>query len=379
MQQDIFVKIIDEFFKLFNFKQIEHNPPFCTPERTLLILPDYIGDCVLLTPFIRNLKMNLPSGSYIDIVCHKHISNLLKTLPYVRNFYPRKLLDKMKYEFLQKRHYDTVFIFNYSIKWAGAAKKSHTKQIISPDSTRLGLTKPPIANKVLTHTVPTTNIKDKTPQLRVNLHYLEELGVKVYDYHPEIILTPQDNKKALELVKNDRPKAFVHITAGSRGKEWGFKNWVEIVRYLRAQNFEIYVSGTSKERKIYDNLQNEAGISINNLCGETSLRETIALLKLVDIAITTDSAPAHFAAAAKTPKIAVIYGPTNQYQWKPFAPFSDIEQIYLDLPCRPCLLRKCTDKKCLKNLTSDYVIKKISDLLFRNRPLSCCTVKPHHS
>ncbi|MFA6990100.1 MAG: glycosyltransferase family 9 protein [Candidatus Gastranaerophilaceae bacterium] len=363
MQQDIFIKILDEFFKLFNFKQIEHNPPFCTPKKTLLILPDYIGDCVLLTPFIRNLKMNLPTGSYIDIVCHKPIANLLKTLPYIRNFYPRKLLDKMKYEFLQKKNYDTVFIFNYSIKWAGAAKKNHTKQIISPDSTRLGFTKPPIAEKVLTHTVPSTNIKDKTPQLKVNLNYLEKLGVKVHDYNPEIILTAKDDKKALDLIKTDLPKAYVHITAGSKGKEWAFNNWVEIVRYLKAQNFEIYVSGTLNEAKIYDNLQNKSGIELNNLCGKTSIRESIALLKFMDLVVTTDSAPAHFAAASKTPLIAVIYGPTNQYQWRPFAPFSKVEQIYLNLPCRPCLSRECANKKCLKDLSSDYVISRISNLL----------------
>jgi ADP-heptose:LPS heptosyltransferase len=366
MQQDIIVKILDEFLKLFNFKQIKQNPPFNKPQKTLIILPDYLGDCVLLTPFIRNLRMNQSSNTFIDVVCHKPISNLLKTLPYIRNFYPKKLMDKIKYKFLKKNEYDTIFVFNYSVKWGRAAKKNNIKQIISPDTIRLGLTKPPLLGHFATHTVTSTNIKDKTSQLRVNLNYLEELGVEVYDYHPEVVLTDSDNKKALNLLVNtERPKAYIHITAGSKGKEWDLKNWVEIIKYLRSQKFDIYTSGTLKESKAYEVLQSEVGAPINNLCGKTTARETIALLKLVDIVITTDSAPAHFAAAARTPKIAIIYGPTNQNQWRPFAPFSDVEQIYLNLPCRPCLMRKCTDKKCLNELHYNYVINRISDLIIR--------------
>lgn len=365
MQQDTFIKALDKFFNLFNFRQIEQNPTFNTPKKVLIVMPDFLGDCVLLTSFIRNLKLNLPPNGFIDLVSNKPILDMLKPIPYTRRIYLRSLVDEMKQEFLLRNKYDTIFIFNYSVFWAAAAKSSNISQIVAPNLKRVGMSKPPILQKVLTHIVSNTDIKDKNMQLNVNLSYLEELGLEVYDYHPEIKLKREDIEKVLPFVNTDRPKAYIHVTAGSSGKEWSMDRWNDVLKYLDSNNFDVFASGTASEKGIYKNLEEDSGVKIKNLCGQTSVREIIALLRFMDLIITTDSAPAHFAALAQTPKIAVLYGPTNHNQWKPFAPFSDVEQIYADLPCRPCLMRNCSNKKCLNELSANFVIDRIDNLLTR--------------
>ena len=82
----------------------------------------------------------------------------------------------------------------------------------------------------------------------------------------------------------------------------------------------------------------------------------------MDLIITIDTAVSHLAGVANSRNIIIIYGPTNQYQWRPYAPNSNIQQIYLDLPCRPCITRFCTHKNCLKQLSAKKIINAIDKI-----------------
>ncbi len=92
-----------------------------------------------------------------------------------------------------------------------------------------------------------------------------------------------------------------------------------------------------------------------NIGGETSLPELAEIYKSAACVITTDSGPMHLAAAAGTPVVA-LFGPTNPARTGPYGSGHTI--IRADLPCSPCLLKKCPTKQCMEDITPEQVFEE---------------------
>ena len=364
MYGDKILKLINKTLDRFEFKDQSCNPPFEIPKKALIVLPPYIGDIILLTPLIRNLRYNFGEKTTIDVICTGNIKNLLETLPYIDNIFCMNLDIKDKANFLKGKAYDTAFLFNYPVLWAIACKQTKVPQRISFNLERIGLNNLSLWQSVITHLVKSTPIDDKNPQWQVYLNVIRELNLNYHDEHTEIILTEKDIKKAEKLVKSIKtPKILIQVIAGSIGKQLELDKWVVILKYLKKKyDCSILSTGIKSEKEVYDYLSSQSGVEIYNLCGKTTLRETIALYQHLDMVITIDTAVAHLAGVAKTRNIVIIYGPTNESQWLPYAPDSNIQQVHLDLPCRPCITRFCTHKNCLAQLSPQKIIKTIDKI-----------------
>ena len=53
-----------------------------TPQKILVLRTDAIGDMVCTTPFLRELRRNLP-GAFITLICDPGVYNLVELCPYV--------------------------------------------------------------------------------------------------------------------------------------------------------------------------------------------------------------------------------------------------------------------------------------------------------
>ncbi|OGH96866.1 MAG: hypothetical protein A2104_01675 [Candidatus Melainabacteria bacterium GWF2_32_7] len=265
---------------------------------------------------------------------------------------------------MRQNDYDTVFLFNFPVLWSFASYRAGVEQRVSFNLERIGLNYPPIWQKLITHLVKSTPITDKKPQWQVYLDTLKDLNLNIFDEYLETHLTNDDLYKAKNVMQEiERPRIAIHITAGSPGKQWHLNNWIILIKYLKDKyNCSLIATGTENEKILYDYLATQSGIRIHNLCGKTTIRETIALYRYLDLIVTLDTASAHFAAAANTKNIVIIYGPTNEAQWLPHAPNSNIYQIYRNLPCRPCLTRFCHHRECLNKLYPDKIINVIEQI-----------------
>ncbi|MFH0702833.1 MAG: glycosyltransferase family 9 protein [bacterium] len=332
------------------------NKVFKIPEKALIVLPDFIGDTVLLIPVLRNLRYNFNENTSIDLIGNKNVINLLETLPFFDNFYLNKVTNKLS--FLKKQKYDTIFLFNFQLSWTIFSCQAKVSQRISFNLERIGFKSLPLWRNLITHFINSTPINDKKPQKEVYLNVLKDLNLKIFDEYIDVKLTNKDLDKAKELLENiPKPRISIHVTAGSPGKQWDIKNWIIILKYLKNKYNGGFISmGAESEKNIYDYLADQSGIKLNNLCGKTTIRETLALYQDLDLMITIDTASAHLAALANTKNIIIIYGPTNESQWNPYTLSSNIKQVYLNLPCRPCLTRFCRHKNCLRLLKPSEII-----------------------
>lgn len=121
-------------------------------------------------------------------------------------------------------------------------------------------------------------------------------------------------------------------------KQWPIASFSALARELVARGFEVWLLGSGGEKGLGEQIRSAAGARAFNLCGQTSLEDTVDLLSATRAAVTNDSGLMHVAAAAGTEVIAV-YGSSSPHFTPPLTPRKVI--IYLGLECSPCFRREC--------------------------------------
>jgi ADP-heptose:LPS heptosyltransferase len=106
------------------------------------------------------------------------------------------------------------------------------------------------------------------------------------------------------------------------------------------------------------------------LAGQTSIQNMGALLKRADLLLSSDSGPAHIAAALGTAQ-ATIFGPTDPAVYAPFSPRAVV--LRHELPCSPCYRASATAEcrfghvNCMRQLLPGEVYEACLRLL-QKRP-----------
>ncbi|MEN6374943.1 MAG: lipopolysaccharide heptosyltransferase I [Smithella sp.] len=142
-------------------------------------------------------------------------------------------------------------------------------------------------------------------------------------------------------------------------KLWDDEKFAGLADLIKTKlNIEVVFTGSEQEsiEKISAQMKNKAV----NLVGETTLPELAYLYKKALMLITTDSGPMHLAAAVGTPVVA-LFGPTDPQRTGPYGPGHTI--IRSDLPCSPCLLKKCPTRKCMQDISPQQVMAAIEQKL----------------
>lgn len=332
--------------------------PFLLPQRVLVVPSHFIGDNILLTPFIRHLRENLGGSARLDVAATPAIAPLYETLPGIDCVHIEKRGElRNPKSFLEQEGYDTLIMCRYAPLWAHAAVRAEVPQRVGYDLERLGIHRLKRWGQSLTHTIPSTSMFDEQPQVEIYLDILRHLGMQAGDNRLICRLTPADHQRAEALLAGaSRPRILIHAGSGSPGKNWPLPHWEQLLTVLQRRFDPVFVTvGGAGEKGLY--AQWEERYPFINLCGQTHLRESVAVLERMDLVITLDTSVAHMAALAGTPRLVVLYGPTNERQWRPrVKPGTVLEQVHLDLACRPCPARTCEHKSCMKELSVGRVL-----------------------
>jgi len=157
-------------------------------------------------------------------------------------------------------------------------------------------------------------------------------------------------------------------------KRWTPSGFAELAgKLIKKYKCRVFLVGSPDDRALCEQVlsfvkdfQHEyVQEKVINVAGETSLRGFYSLVKRSRLMVSNDSAPVHYACAARIPVVAV-FGPTVPALG--YAPITKNSRIAeLDLPCRPCGThgaRVCPllHFRCMKELTAEDVMKKVSEL-----------------
>jgi ADP-heptose:LPS heptosyltransferase len=261
-----------------------------------------LGDIVMTTPLVRQLRRALP-GASIDYLTGRGCASILEGNPHIdqiRSFDESILfggqVGRLREVLPLLRGYDCIFtldkhwIFSLLARLAGAP-------------TRIGFRRRPHEGLLLTRTVRYGALRH---EVDCYLDLAEAGGWSIR--RDDVALEgPREAAFACE------PGSLVLINSGgdnanesSRARRMPDALFGALVEACAARNPVAFV-GSASEAGYYEGF---AGAGRTNLCGATSLAQATAVLRQAARVITTDTGLMHLAAAVNR-QVTAVFGPTH--------------------------------------------------------------------
>ena len=383
--------VFEPFFLLLGRRRNRTDIELARVQRALVVRLDEIGDVVLTTSFLRELRRNLPNA-WIALVVKAEIYNLVECCPYVNEvltysgsghgiFERRRRALTLAWKRLWPRRFDLAILQRWDTDWydgtllaylSGAQWRIGYSERVSAEKQRLNAG----FDRLLTHLVV-----DGPPRHEVerNLDVLRFLGGSVENDGLELWLTEGDEKFAAVAWQNHhvRDSDVVVGLGPSSGnaplKQWPVSNFVDLARWLATEyQARVLIVGGPSEEPVGDLIKSAAGPSVFNMAGKTSLRQTAALLKRCQLFVGNDGGPMHLAAAVRVPTVA-LFGSSCHHRFGPWGQLGNV--LWSVLPCSQCFqdnhgdrCRSCPFDRvyCMLAITVDQTKGAVARVLEEN-------------
>jgi len=154
--------------------------------------------------------------------------------------------------------------------------------------------------------------------------------------------------------------------AGRATKRWPPERFAETGAYFRGKGFAVILVGAGDDTGVCHETEARYPHLFVNLCGRLRIEETAALLTRSTLLITNDTGVMHIAAAVECPVVA-IFGPTTRHFG--FFPFRASHVVVeRDMDCRPCSFHgtsRCPENHfgCMRGIDAGRVIRAAETLL----------------
>lgn len=213
----------------------------------------------------------------------------------------------------------------------------------------------------------------KPVQMREShLQILRRMGFEIQDLPPMDFFSEEDSLHAKEILLREGAyceKGVIAVApiAASELKTWRLSGFAEVIdRLVRSRPEKIIILGDRRAAELTGPLGRMHPNRVYNFCGETTLRESAALIALAKLVITNDSSMMHLARELKC-RIAAVFGPTNPAKFEDS--FGAIRIITAGVPCAPCEKTSCRFERqhCFEDLKSEPVFLACEELLNATR------------
>lgn len=277
-----------------------------------------LGDCLMLTPFIRYFKLTA-GYNHVVVVTHKKARDLFNGNPYIDRILTCKEED----------------IFFMGMPEVGCDIFS-PYYVITPSQQDDGQ----IALK----------IERKQKLNLIDSPAIEQIArfenIPLQDSAMEVFFSDQDQQWAEALLATlpQKPTILVNTQSPLNEKEYPLDLWQQVIAQL-ANEFNILQLGQSTLA------------ATQAVAPMPSIGQSSALFSRVSAIVSIDSFPVHLAHAVGT-RAVVLWGPTNAKA------YGYNEHINLrDQRCPPCAntpeLHTCTDRICLSGITPEIVAESV--------------------
>lgn len=341
--------------------------PTKTPTNIIVRMPNWIGDAVMATPVLADLR-NHWKNAKITAMCQNPIGNVLQHDPNIDAIYnfnrPSGWIHRLHrsdiVESLQEGKYDLGVLLTNSFSsawwfWRGQVQN------------RIGFSKG-LRSLLLDQVVPFPKNKEVQHQVITYKMLLEPLGIPLSDSPPKIYVSPSEMQEAHQFLKlwgiDPEKHIIVGINPGAAygsAKCWPPERYKSVTQKL-LENPAIFVLyfGDASGAPLINDICKGMPERVINLAGRTSMRELIALINCCTIFLTNDSGPMHIAAALDV-RLLALFGSTNEIKT---GPYPQGKVIHKHVECSPCYKRVCPiDFRCMKRISVDEVYDELKKML----------------
>jgi heptosyltransferase-2 len=336
--------------------------------RILVIQTAFLGDVVLVTPLLRELRRTHPRAR-LSVLTTPLGASALEGAPFVDE---RLVFDKNGAD----RGLGATWRVGRRLRAMGfdlaiAAHRSFRTGLLlrlSGAATRLGFEGAPGA-WAYTGSVPWRGT-DHAVHRYLGLAGPAGGDPKTADARPELRLLESAKGSADTLLRNDgvaQTEPLLAIAPGStwRTKRWGIEGYAEVTRRARLLGLTPVLVGSTEDKDVCEAIAVLAG-SGHVLAGRTTVPELAAILARARLLVANDSGTGHVAAAVGTP-VVTIFGPTVPAFG--YAPYGRDHRIveHPDLPCRPCHAHgpdvcPLGHHRCMVEIGPDAVLRAIAEM-----------------
>ena len=349
---------------MFPLKSYE---PAWAPKNILVRMPNWLGDLVMATPILADLKKTWPDAK-ITAMAQSNVAALLKHDPHTDEVYsyrrPSGWIHRSQHleiiDELAHGEYDLGILLTNSFSsawwfWRGKVKN------------RIGFAGN-LRSWLLDLPIPFPEKKDSQHLVITYKHLLLPLGIPISDTAPALYVAKDEQDEALSLLKRmgyiPESQLLIGINPGAAfgtAKCWLPERFRAVTeRLLKNPRHTILFFGDPSGASLVNEICKDLPDRVINLAGKTSLRELIALIQKCHVLLTNDSGPMHIASALGTPLVA-LFGSTSDVAT---GPYKGGTVIHKRVECSPCYKRICPiDFRCMKRIEVDEVHQEILQLL----------------
>jgi ADP-heptose:LPS heptosyltransferase len=291
--------------------------------KILVIAMAGIGDTLIATPLIHELRANIPDATIDALAMWAGSKDLLENNPHVTRVFQKNLIHCSRLEglrflwSLRRNQYDVSINTHPQSRrhYRIAARIAGATLRISHEYECFGWMDRRLVNQTLPQDYTRHSIEN-------NFDVLPLLGAKkILPAHGmELFLTPNEEKQADGFLTGQKlaGQKILGVHVGSGGtknlplKRWPLKHYAGLVRRLNQARPDIRVLlfGGPEETKDHQVVLAQSNRDLVLEAKTQNLRQTAALMKRCSAFLSVDTVLMHLAAAVKVPKQIVIEAPT---------------------------------------------------------------------
>ncbi|HLP18495.1 MAG TPA: glycosyltransferase family 9 protein [Bacteroidota bacterium] len=336
-----------------------NNTPDSGIQRILVIKLRAIGDVLLSTPVLENLRAHYPAA-VIDVLTEKFAADVIRLNPFINSViaFDRKTESSLSLiRRVRQGRYTIVFDLFCNPRTA-------LLTFLSGARTRVGF---PFRFRGYAYNKKVTARRSEVHNVDFNLDALRALSIPVATRLPLFPLDPEAVRFAEEWFAQLPNRNAVGINAGGGWvtKRWRVEHFAELAdRVLDELHVSIVLfwgPGEEADALALQRLMKHPAM----LLPKTTLQQSAACIKQCSYFISNDSGPMHIGAALGVPTLG-IYGPTNPFVQGPFGTKSEWVRNEA-LSCLCCNLTECPiGNVCMTELSAETVYRAFERLIEKN-------------
>ena len=326
------------------------------PHRILIIQTAFIGDVVLATPLISQMRLFFPKVA-IDFLVRKGNESLLTEDARIENILIWDKKEKIKslvkiIRQVRKSKYDVVINVQRYYSMGLLTFLSHAK-------VKIGFDKNPFSwsfDHAIAH-----SLMHRIHEVDRNLELLRPFGT-ISKLKPELKLS----KSTFASIRKYKVTPYITIAPASiwKTKQFPIHKWVTFIKAIESQLI-VYIIGGPDDEKLGNEIHQQTHEGVVNLCGNLNLLQAAALMEGALMNYVNDSAPMHLASAMNAPTTAIFCSTIPAFGFGPLSDNSVIIESSQKLNCRPCGIhgsKVCPEKhfNCAEKISVKSLLKRLN-------------------
>ncbi|MGD0233976.1 MAG: lipopolysaccharide heptosyltransferase II [Syntrophorhabdales bacterium] len=324
--------------------------------KTIVYLPNWLGDMVMATPFLASLRK--PLEGELWAIGQSKAMHLYDGLGLFDRFIPNDSKDLIsfldKVSMLRALKFDQGIVLPHSFRAA-------LLFFLGAVQNRIGYR---LNNRGFMLTRPLGRETELVATAEQYLRILDALGAERSSEAPSLRVT-EDEEQRFDSKYTDVGGDYVAFVVGAQygpSKRWPASHFSELAGMIVSKYSRmIYILPGKQEmelaRRVRDDVPNKEKVRIEVM----DIADLKVCLSRASLVVSNDTGPRHMAEALGRPTI-VILGPMDTKYTE--YPSRSTYPVFKDVTCRPCNKKKCEkNHECMTGIRAQDVFAKVEEIL----------------